>query len=83
MIKWLIFILYHEKREDGLCVFYGMLDQAGINSLEFLKLARMQEKTIHRKFLNELGLQLAQPHMKRRLNKNLPGQLQKDIEYII
>ena len=74
LLKWLIFMLYNEKREDGLCFFFdGMLDQAGSNSLEFLKLARKQDKTIHRKFLNELGLQLAQPHMKRRLNKNLPG----------
>ncbi|CAH2008256.1 unnamed protein product [Acanthoscelides obtectus] len=47
------------------------------------KLARKQEKTIRRKFLNELGLQLAQPHLKRRLNKNLPGELRKDIEDIL
>ena len=60
-----------------------MLDQAGINSLAFLKLARKQEETIHRKFPNELGGQLPQPHMRRRLNKNVPGQLQKDIEDIL
>ena len=75
LIKWFIFILYHKKHEDGLRFFYGMLDQADINSLGFFKLARMQEKTIRRKFLNELELQLAQQHLKRRLNKNLPGEL--------
>ena len=44
-------------------LFYDMLDQAMV----LFKLARKQEKTIRIKFLNELGLQFAQPHMKRRL----------------
>ena len=59
-----------------------MLDQVGINSLVFWKLSRKQEKTIHTKFLNELGLQLAQPCMKRRFNKNLPTELRTYIEDI-
>ena len=55
--------------------FYDMLNKADINSMVLFKLARKQEKTIRRKLLNELGLQFAQPHMERRLNKHLPGEL--------
>ena len=80
LIKWLIFVLNHENPEYGLCVFYNILDQADINSMVLFKLARKQEKTIRRKFLNELGLHFAQPHMKRRPNKKLPGELGKYIE---
>ena len=48
-----------------------------------MKLARKQEKTIRRKLLNELELQLAQPHMQRRLNKILPKEIRKYIEEIV
>lgn len=72
-----------KTRRWPLRFFYGMLDQAGINSMVLFKLAKSQDKAIRRKFLNELGLQLAQPHMKRRLEKNLSGELRKDIEDIL
>lgn len=63
--------------------FYGMLDQAGVNCMVLYRLATQQDKIIRRKFLAELGFQLAQPHMKRRLDKNLPKQLKQDIADIL
>lgn len=63
--------------------FYGMLDQAGVNCMILFRLATKKDKIIRRKFLAELGLQLAQPHMKRRLDKNLPKELKQDIADVL
>ena len=73
-----------KSRRWPLRFFYDILDQADNNFMILLSLLESKKKkTIRRKFLNELGLQFAQSHMKRRLNKYLPGELGKDIEDIL
>lgn len=47
------------------------------------KLVTNQDTIICRKFLNELGLQLAKLHMKRRFEKNVSRELRNDIEDIL
>lgn len=58
--------------------FYGMLDQAGINSM-VLYIDAKRPNTPANKFrssyLKKLALQLAEPHMRRRLSTNLPREL--------
>jgi hypothetical protein len=58
-----------KTRRWPLRYFYGMLDQAGINSMILFRLAKRHDKVIRRKFLCELGFQLARSHMERRLQK--------------
>ena len=60
-------------------MFYGILDQAGINALILYKLANPSKKLRKKEFLKNLVNELFKPEMERRLNKNLPRQLAEDI----
>lgn len=66
--------------------FFGMLDQAGINAM-ILYLKAKKPNTPAKKyrsgFLKNMALQLAKPHMKRRLQSNLPRELASTIRAIL
>lgn len=66
--------------------FFGMLDQAGINSMILYvetKHPNIPANKFRCRFLKTLALQLAEPHMKRRLESNLPQQLAGNIRAIL
>lgn len=66
--------------------FFGMLDQAGINSMILYLLAKHPNKPANKyrsTFLKNLSLQLAEAHMKRRLATNLPRELNANIRAIL
>ncbi|XP_046685761.1 piggyBac transposable element-derived protein 4-like [Homalodisca vitripennis] len=62
---------------------YGMLDQAGVNAMVLFKKTVPLENMKRRQFLKELGLQLARPHMERRLETNLSKELKATIKAIL
>ena len=73
-----------KTRRWPLRYFYGILDQAGVNSgVLFQMVKRNREKCIRRHYLFELGMQLARPHMERRLTKNLTKKLSSSIRTIL
>ena len=49
-------------------IFYGMLDQAGVNSNIILNFNPNIETLSRKYFLFELGLELIKPHLKNRLD---------------
>lgn len=63
--------------------FYGMLDQAGINSYILHNLSTNPDKPTRKVFLNKLGLELSKGFMENRLKGHLPNELRKDIEVIL
>lgn len=69
-----------KTRRWPLRFFYGIMDQAGINSNIIFQIVRSnRQKSVRRKYLFELGLQLARPHMERRLTKPVPRTLKESI----
>ncbi|XP_055839228.1 piggyBac transposable element-derived protein 4-like [Episyrphus balteatus] len=66
--------------------FYGMIDQAGINSMVLYVDAKHSNAPINQfrsSYLKSLALQLAEPHMKRRLTTNLPRELRCTLHDIL
>lgn len=76
------YTVVRKTRRWPLRYFYGMLDQAGINSMVLYKTAK-SKAIIRSTFLQNLGLQLARPHMERRLQKNLPIDVRQSIRDIL
>lgn len=73
-----------KTRRWPLRFFYGMMDQAGINSnIIFQIVKRDRQKSVRRKYLFDLGLQLAKPHMERRLKKPIPRNLKESIKRML
>lgn len=72
-----------KTRRWPLRFFFGMLDQAGINAYVLHNLVLKPEKPARKKFLCELGLQLAQPYMQKRLCGNINIKLRNDIQDIL
>ena len=66
-------------------LFYGMLDQAGVNSNILLNLSsKNKEKLYRRDYLKALGLALVQPHLAERLKqRNIPNTLKIRIREIL
>ncbi|KAJ8884647.1 hypothetical protein PR048_016505 [Dryococelus australis] len=60
--------------------FYGIFDLAEINAMVLLQTARNQNNIVRRKYQQELGYHLAEPHMKKRTrSNNLPRELKVTI----
>lgn len=70
-------------RRWPLRMFYGILDQAGVNAMILFKKAVPSDQIKRRLFLKELGLQLARPHMERRLESNIPKELKVTIKSLL
>lgn len=70
-------------RRWPLRMFYGVLDQAGINAMILFKSATNPRKYKRRSFLHNLGLALTRPHMQRRLTTNLPRGITANIKEIL
>ncbi|KAJ8871160.1 hypothetical protein PR048_027465 [Dryococelus australis] len=70
-------------RRWPLRMFYGVLDQTAINDMVLFTHVKRPNKFSRRQFLKDLGHQLAKPHMKNRLNKNLPNELRTTIMPIL
>lgn len=58
-------------------IFYGMLDQGGINALVLY--SNIKKQVGRKDFLKNLGMQLVKPHVERRLQCNLHRQLRTNI----
>lgn len=70
-------------RRWPLRMFFGILDQAGVNAMVLYTKSRNSENMQRRLFLKELGFQLARPHMERRLETQLPRELKANIRKLL
>ncbi|PSN34708.1 hypothetical protein C0J52_21188 [Blattella germanica] len=72
-----------KTRRWPLRFFYGMLDQAAINAFILYKIAKKQKPPPRRSFLKVLGLELARPHLLKRLQKPIPRELVSTIHKVL
>ena len=75
-----------KTRRWPLRFFYGILDQAGINSMILYLNAKQpacNRKHVRRNYLKTLGLALATPYMNRRLQQTISGELKSGIENVL
>ncbi|XP_039291052.1 uncharacterized protein LOC120352834 [Nilaparvata lugens] len=72
-----------KTRRWPLRMFYGILDQAGINSMILYGESVHSEGVNRRKFLKELGFQLAKQQMEERLESQLPNDLRSNIQKLL